>query len=127
MTEFTVQQEIEVATRYRPKIAVPTLLLLAGVYSGLASSTYFALNGQSPMWLAALVNGIILYGTYTVVHEGVHNNIVSKKSKWKWINMAAAFLAAMPLWLLIYPHRGSHIAHHKKCNTDADPDIYARG
>ena len=127
MTELTIKQEIEVANRHRPEFALPTLLLLASVYSGLAASTYFALNGQSPMWLAALVNGIILYGTYTVVHEGVHSNIVSKKSKWTWINMAAAFLAAMPLWLLIYPHRGSHIVHHKKCNTDADPDIYARG
>jgi len=127
MTELTIRQEIDVANRHRPEIAVPTLLLLAGVYSGLAASTYFALSGQWPMWLAALVNGVILYGTYTVVHEGVHNNIVSNKSKWKWINLAAAFLAAMPLWLLIYPHRSSHIVHHKKCNTDADPDIYARG
>ena len=106
MTELTIKQEIEVANRHRPKLAVPTLLLLVGVYSGLTASMYFALNGLSPMWLAALVNGIILYGTYTIVHEGVHNNIVSKKSKLKWINMAAAFLAAMPLWLLIFPHRG---------------------
>ena len=127
MTESTIKQEIEVANRNRPEIAVPTLLLLAGVYSGLAAFTFFALNGQLPMWLAALVNGLILYGIYTVVHEGVHNNIVSKKSKLKWINMTAAFLAAMPLWILIYPHRGSHIVHHTKCNTDADPDIYARG
>jgi fatty acid desaturase len=127
MTESTIKQEIEVANRHRPEIAVPTLLLLAGVYSGLVVSTYFALNGQLPMWLAALVNGIILYGTYTVVHEGVHNNIVSKKSKLRWLNMTAAYLAAVPLWILIYPHRSSHIIHHKKCNTDADPDIYARG
>lgn len=127
MTEFTIRQEIEVANRHRPEIAVPTLLLLVGVYAGLAASTFLALNGQLPMWLAALVNGIILYGTYTVVHEGVHNNIVPKKRQWKWINMTAALLAAIPLWLLIYPHRASHVVHHKQCNTEADPDIYARG
>jgi beta-carotene hydroxylase len=127
MTEPGIRQEIEVANRHRPGVAVPTLLLLAGVYSGLAVSCYFAVNGQFPMWLAAVINGIILYGTYTVVHEGVHNNIVNQKSRLRWINMGAAFMAAVPLWILIYPHRGSHIVHHKKCNTDADPDIYARG
>jgi beta-carotene hydroxylase len=127
MTEFSIKQEIEAANRHRPEIAVLTLLLLAGVYSGLAASTFLALSGKAPMWLAALVNGFIFYGTYTVVHEGVHNNIASKKSNWKWLNMTAAFLAAMPLWLLIYPHRASHIVHHTRCNTDDDPDIYARG
>jgi len=127
MIEATIKQEIEVANRHRPKVAAPTLFLLAGVYSSLAASCYFALNGQLPMWLAAVINALIIYGTYTVVHEGVHNNIVSAKSRFKWINMAAAFLAAIPLWILIYPHRASHIVHHRKCNTDADPDIYARG
>ena len=127
MTETDIKTEIEAANRHRPEIALPTLFLLAGVYAGLAASTFFALNGHLPMWLAALVNGLILYGTYTVVHEGVHYNIVSKKSKLRWLNMTAAFLAAIPLWILIYPHRASHIVHHTRCNTDADPDIYARG
>jgi beta-carotene hydroxylase len=127
MAEYSIKEEIAVANRYRPEIAIPTLLLLAGVYSGLAASIYFALTGLLPMWLAAVVNTIILYGTYTVVHEGVHDNIVHKKSRLKWINLSAAFLAAIPLWILIYPHRASHRIHHTKCNTDADPDIYARG
>jgi beta-carotene hydroxylase len=86
MIEATLKQEIEIANRHRPKVAVPTLCLLAGVYSGLAASCYFALNGQLPMWLAAVINGIFLYGTYTVVHEAVHNNIVSAKSRFKWMN-----------------------------------------
>jgi len=127
MSEYSIRDEIDVANRHRPAVAVPTLLLLAGVYSGLAASSYFALSGQIPLWLAALVNGIIFYGTYTVVHEGVHDNIVGKKSRFRWVNMAAALLAAAPLWLLIYPHRASHMVHHRKCNTDDDPDIYARG
>ena len=127
MTGYSIRDEIEVANRHRPEVAVPTLLLLAGVYSGLVASSYFALSGQIPLWLAAVVNGVIFYGTYTIVHEGVHNNIVSKKSRFRWVNMAAAFLAAIPLWILIYPHRASHMVHHRKCNTEDDPDIYARG
>lgn len=127
MTETTIKQEIAVANHHRPEVAVPTLLLLAGVYASLFASCYLALTGRLPMWLAAVLNGIILYGTYTVVHEGVHNNIVTRNSRFKWVNMAAAFLAAVPLWILIYPHRASHVVHHKRCNTEDDPDIYARG
>jgi len=29
--------------------------------------------------------------------------------------------------MLIFPHRKSHMVHHTKCNTEEDPDIYARG
>ena len=127
MTEHSIREEIAVANRHRPRVAVPTLLLLLGVCLGLAISVYLALAGQLPLWLAAVVNAVILYGTYTIVHEGVHDNIVSRKSPFRWVNMAAAFLAAIPLWILIYPHRASHMVHHRKCNTDEDPDIYARG
>lgn len=127
MSRATIRQEIEVGRRHTPAFAVPTLLLLVGVYSGLAISTYLAISHNLPLWSAALINSVILYATYTVVHEGVHDNIVDRKSAFRWVNMAAAFLAALPLWLLIFPHRSSHIVHHQKCNSESDPDIYARG
>lgn len=127
MTRSSIRKEIEIGRRYAPELAVPTLVLLAAVYLGLVVSSYLAISGNLPMWVGALTNGIILYATYTVVHEGVHDNIVSKKSPLSWINMSAAFMAAIPLWLLIFPHRSSHIVHHRKCNSEDDPDIYARG
>ena len=127
MTHSTIKQEIAIGRRYRPTVAWPTLILLAAVYAGFIVATALVLNGQIATWLGAIINAIILYGTYTVVHEGVHDNIVSKRSAFRWVNMTAAFLAAMPLWILIYPHRSSHVLHHNRCNTDDDPDIYARG
>lgn len=63
MTVVTIKRAIEVANRHRPEVAVPTLLLLAGVYSCLFAPTCLALTGRFPMWLAAVVNGIILFGT----------------------------------------------------------------
>lgn len=127
MTQSTIKQEIVIGRQYRPAVAWPTLILLFGVYAGLLTSTILVLNDQMAIWLGAIINGIILYGTYTVVHEGVHDNIIRNRSTFRWLNMTAAFLAAIPLWILIYPHRSSHVVHHKKCNTDDDPDIYARG
>ena len=127
MNQSTVKQEIALARRYRAVIAWPTLILLCGVYAGLLASTTLVLNGQMALWLGAVINGIILYGPYTVVHEAVHDNIVGNKSRFRWVNMTAGLLAAIPLWILVYPHRSSHRDHHTKCNTDEDPDIYARG
>jgi len=127
MAERTVKQEMAIGRQHAPAVAWPTLILLAGVYAGLAISTWLALSGALPYWAAGIANGIILYGTYTVVHEGVHDNIVPREKRWRWVNMTAAFLAAIPLWLLIHPHRKSHMVHHARCNTDDDPDIYARG
>jgi len=127
VTRSTLRREIEIGRRYSPEVAWPTLLLLVGVYLGLGLASYFALAGHIPWWLGAVLNGVILYGTYTIVHEGVHENIVSRKSRFRWINMSAAFFASLPLCLLIYPHRASHFLHHRQCNTQDDPDIYARG
>lgn len=125
--DSTVRQELEVGRRHAPAVAWPTLLLLVGVYVGLAISTYGALTGQIEMWVAAVINGVILYGTYTIVYEGVHDNVVPRNSTFRWVNMTAAFLGAIPLWMFIYPHRKSHMVHHTKCNTEEDPDIYSRG
>ncbi len=125
--ESTVRQEMEVGRRYAPDVAWQTLFLLAGIYVGLAASVYGVVADQLPLWAGALINGVILYGTYTVVHEGVHDNIIPRNHTFKWINMTAAFLAAFPLGMLIYPHRKSHMIHHTVCNTDDDPDVYCRG
>lgn len=127
MIKQTIKQEMEVGRRYAPAVAWPTLFLLAGIYAGLAASAYLAMTDQITLLAAAAINTVILYGTYTVVHEGVHDNIVPHNAGFRWVNMTAAFLAALPLWMLIYPHRKSHMVHHIKCNTEEDPDIYARG
>ena len=127
MNESTIKKEIAIGRKHSPAVAWPTLILLVSVYGAFIVSTALALNGYLPMWLGAVINAIILYGTYTIVHEGVHDNIVSKRAPFRWVNMTAAFLAAMPLWILVFPHRASHVVHHTKCNTDDDPDIYARG
>ncbi len=127
MMEQTIRQEMDVGRRYAPAVAWPTLFLLAAIYTGLTASIYLAMTDQVTLLAAAAINTVILYGTYTVVHEGVHDNIVPRSARFRWVNMTAAFLAAFPLWMLIYPHRKSHMMHHTRCNTEDDPDIYARG
>jgi beta-carotene hydroxylase len=123
----TIAKEIEVGRRYSPEIAWPTIRLAIGVYVFLSASIWAALSGHLPYWASALINTVVLYGTYTVVHEAVHNNIVPRNPRLHWLNKFLGFAICIPLWMFFYPHRNSHIVHHMKCNTDEDPDIYARG
>ncbi len=123
----TVAQEIKIGRQYSPEIAWPTIRLAIGVYAGLATSIWAAVTGRLPYWASGLIDTVILYGTYTVIHEAVHNNIVPRYRGLRWVNAFLGFAICIPLWIFFYPHKASHIVHHRKCNTDEDPDIYARG
>jgi beta-carotene hydroxylase len=123
----TVAQEVAVGRRYSPEIAWPTIRLTIGVYIALAASIGAAVGGAIPYWASAVLNTMVLYGAYTVVHEAVHNNIVPRKSRLRWVNKLCGFAICPLLWLFFHPHKKSHTVHHTKCNTDEDPDIYARG
>jgi beta-carotene hydroxylase len=120
-------KEIEVGRRYSPEIAWPTIRLAIGVYAVLIVSTGAAVEGAIPIWASGLINAIVFYGAYTVVHEAVHNNIVPRIAGLRWLNEFFGHAICIPLWMYFYPHKNSHVVHHMKCNTDQDPDIYARG
>jgi fatty acid desaturase len=125
--DSTVAEEVRIGRRYSPEIAWPTIRLALGVYVGLAASTWSALSGYLPYWLAGIVNAVILYGSYTVVHEAVHGNIVPRDVRLRWLNKALGYAICPLLWLFFHPHKRSHTVHHTRCNSDEDPDIYARG
>jgi beta-carotene hydroxylase len=123
----TITKELESGRRYSPEIAAPTIRLAIGVYAILVASICTALSGRLPYWACALINTVVFYAAYTVIHEAVHNNIVPRNSRLRWLNEFLGIAICIPLWMFYYPHKNSHIVHHKKCNTDEDPDIYARG
>ncbi|MDH5355854.1 MAG: fatty acid desaturase [Gammaproteobacteria bacterium] len=126
-TDSTIAQEMEVGRRHSPEIAWPTIRLAIIVYAALLVSTWAALSGALPYWVSALINAITLYGSYTVVHEAVHNNIVPRNERLRWLNRFFGFAVCILLWMFFYPHKRSHQVHHTRCNTEEDPDIYARG
>lgn len=123
----TIAQELEVGRRYSPDVAWPTIRLAVGVYAALVATTWAALTGGVPYWAAGMLNTVVLYGAYTVIHEAVHRNIIPRIHGLRWLNAFLGFAICVPLWMFFYPHKRSHIVHHRKCNSDEDPDIYARG
>jgi beta-carotene hydroxylase len=126
-SDSTMALEVAIGRRYSPDVAWPTIRLAVGVYAVLATSIWAAVTGLLPYWSSAAVNAVALYGAYTVVHEAAHNNIVPRQSRLRWLNLVCGVAICPLLWLIFHPHKRSHIVHHTKCNTDVDPDIYARG
>jgi len=123
----TIAEEVRIGREYSPEIAWPTIRLAIAVYVFLGLSTWAALNGAVPLWVSAVINTVIMYAAYTVIHEATHNNIVPRNPRLRWLNQFLGFAICVPLWMFFYPHRKSHMIHHAKCNSDEDPDIYARG
>lgn len=123
----TIAQEVAVGRRYAPAIAWPTIRLAIGIWAAFGASSGAALSGVLPYWASGVLNTAILYGAYTVVHEAVHHNIVPRDARLRWLN-AALGQAICPLLFLNYQtHQRAHVVHHTQCNSEQDPDIYARG
>lgn len=126
-TSSTVRDEVQVGRRYSPDVAWRTIGLALCIFLGLGLSIAAVLGELIPHWLGGLINAVILYGSYTVVHEAVHSNIVPRHARWRWLNPLLGHAICALLWLFYHPHKRSHMLHHRKCNSDEDPDIYARG
>lgn len=123
----TIKLEMEVGRKQIPEFAWPTIALTFGLYAGFASIVVLALMGSLPYWAAILMNSIVIYAFYTVVHEAVHGNISSKKKGRRWVDVVVGTACCAPLWLIYDHHKKQHMVHHAHTNEDSDPDIYARG
>jgi fatty acid desaturase len=105
----------------RPVVDVPTLVLLALLWAGLI----VAYEGHRRGWLpapAAIAIGLLAMNlSFTVWHEGVHQNLARRKP----LNHALARLAAIPVLIPYSRLRVHHLLHHRFTNDpDRDPDYW---
>jgi fatty acid desaturase len=125
--ESTAKQETDVAKRNMPDIAWPTIQLAGGLLAGFVLSCWLALIGAWPMWLAAMLNTIMLYALYTPLHDAAHSAIVPRNKGLRWVNTAVGTACAAPLWIFFHEHRKAHFQHHARTNLEDDPDLWAKG
>lgn len=107
-----------------PKLAWPTVaLFLAGAVAFVASTVGY-LSGAAPSWVPIVVNAVVTFTMFTVVHDAVHYAISSTR----WVNGLIGRLAVPFVQPLIsFPSFGFiHIEHHRYSNDDEnDPDTFA--
>jgi beta-carotene hydroxylase len=124
MAENTLKLEAEVARRHTPAFAWPTLVFAVFLFAAFVTVTWMGAAHILPLWLAALMNAVILYAIYTPLHDASHNAIVPRRKGWMWVNTAVGMLSAAPIFMFHHHHKKSHIQHHVLASTDEDPDQY---
>ncbi len=129
MTALTIPPAINEKAEARalsPAIAWPTL-----VYGVLVIAAHLAMIGAGlfglvPLWALVLPLGFTAYLHYTLVHESVHRNIVSRPKSLQWIHTVIGWYGSLILfasWPLL---ERTHKHHHAHVNTDRDPDIFVK-
>jgi beta-carotene hydroxylase len=106
-----------------PALAIPTVLLFFACLSGLAAVSYLALQGAVPLWAGTLLNGIVVFYFFSVVHDSSHGAI----SKYRLLNDTLGriglffFGPIAPLGMA----RWIHMQHHRFTNDEVkDPDYF---
>lgn len=107
----------------RPEYAWPTIGLFVLYITSFITSTYFALQGSLPIWVATLVNAACCYLAYTVLHEASHRLIIKNKFLNDWMGRISLFFVSIAPFYKAY--RFLHMVHHGYTNDPKkDPDYF---
>lgn len=105
------------------KFAWPTAILFIACLSGIASVSYWALGGALTLWQGAVINGVIVYFLFSVVHDSSHGAISTNKRLNDGFGHVGMLLFGpiAPLDLA----RWIHMQHHRFTNDPVkDPDHF---
>ncbi len=122
----TIRHEISVGRANTPDFSWPSVLLALGCLAAFAASVTLAMTGMISYLVAGVINALVIYAIYTVLHEAVHMNISAKRKDLQWVDRLLGSLAGVLLWQFYDHHRADHLVHHRITNHDDDPDISAR-
>ncbi|WP_052378432.1 fatty acid desaturase [Polycyclovorans algicola] len=108
-----------------PKVSWPVVGIWALVMSVYISSDALAFLGVLPLWAAMIINSVIGYYAFTVVHDAIHRAISTNTRLNDFIGQTAVFLGAPYVDLRLF--RWAHILHHRFTSGPKDPDIVLHG
>jgi len=120
--------EREIAAKYTGDFAWPTVVLFVALVSAYAGVVVAGVSGAAPLWLCALVNGVLAYCFYTVHHEANHNNVSGRHTRLRFVDQVLGNAASIPLHLNFVSYAPSHLLHHAHTTSPiATPTISWRG
>jgi fatty acid desaturase len=78
-----------------------------------------------PLWVCTLVNGVVGYVAFSVVHDSIHRSISTNVTLNDWVGRLALPLAVPYATVGVF--RWNHIQHHRFANGPKDPDLVFQG
>ncbi len=119
--------ERRIAVELSPAVAWPTLFLAVALPTTLIVIITLGATGALPLWVCTPVLAIVSYAHYTLVHEAIHGNVVSRPKGAAWINTLVGWIGALGMGMGWPALQRTHVLHHSHTNTERDPDISVKG
>jgi fatty acid desaturase len=120
-------EEKRLARELSPSVAWPTIGLALLLPTTVVCVVLLGLTGHLTLWICTPVLGLTSYAHYTLVHEAIHGNVVSKPRRLAWINTVVGWIGALGLGIGWPMLQRTHVLHHSHTNTERDPDIVVKG
>ena len=106
-----------------PDFAWPTALMMIVCLSLCSAVAYLAVTVALPLWAGALINGIVVYFLFSVVHDSSHGSISKNKALNDWFGRVGMLFFG-PIATLDLA-RWIHMQHHRFTNDPVrDPDHF---
>jgi fatty acid desaturase len=108
-----------------PSISAPVVTIWALVMTLYIGSYVLCFMNVMPLWVGMVINSIVGYYAFTVVHDSIHRAISTNTRLNDVIGQTAVVLGAPYVDLRLF--RWAHILHHRFTNGPKDPDIVLHG
>jgi len=118
------QRQFKVLTG-TPAIAWLTVAMWVVLTAVFLSCDILGASGRIPLWLGMLLNSVVGYLAFSVVHDSLHRAISTNTKLNDWIGQLAIVLVAPYVSLKLF--RWGHILHHRFANGPRDPDRALHG
>lgn len=119
-------EEKQIARSLSPEIAWPTLALAVILPSTFIAIAVAGFTGALPLWACTVVLTFVSYAHYTLVHESIHGNVITRKG-FGWVNTVVGWTGALGMAYGWPALQKTHVLHHSHTNTERDPDISVKG
>lgn len=108
-----------------PFIAWPTFGWFVVTVLGTLATDYLAVTDRISLVAGMLINSVLMYPLFGVVHDATHRSISSNFKLNDWIGHIGLFIAVPHANLGLF--RWAHSMHHRHTNDARDPDLWMHG
>jgi ring-1,2-phenylacetyl-CoA epoxidase subunit PaaE len=112
----------------RPKVAWPTIFWFMGTFAVWLLSTVAGCRGWWPVWCSVIVNGLMVFSFFTVVHDSSHRAISTNSFFNDLMGALSAWFYGPLTIFTLKSFRYLHMQHHLYTNeAKKDPDYWCAG
>ena len=94
-------------------------ILLLAIYAG---SWFAVINDNLPMAAGVILNTVLCYYIFVIMHEAIHKNISGANNRLSFVNTVIGNCSGVIINIPFAGYSRNHIAHHRHANSKSDPD-----